>query len=325
MALQPGIDRALSGADLDRNGSGTAQTSSELFVNSASLDQQGFTLLHLIVLGLHSVDLGMVLKHYPVDIDAPDVNGRTPLFWAAWRGDLLNVILLLKYGADIDRADNQLWTPLARASKTGQLDVVQYLLRGNASLTIATSQGFQPIHHASDNKKDGARVVEELLAHGADPNARSTSQGTPLHNAANRGSVATIKILLASGSEINALDDDGDTPIMTSLLCWNEPAFFELTKLGACLDIDRRNGHSVVHVAVWGASAGVWELLTNQAEMGGLQNIDLNVLHNGHDLDSCFSGCRALWYPGFREVMKEASVFRRMVMAFSNGQGLGAT
>lgn len=91
MAVQPGIDRALSGSDLDRNASGTALTSSGLFKTSENLDQQGFTLLHLIVLELQYLDLEVVLKYYPIDIDAPDANGRTPLLWASWRGDVASV------------------------------------------------------------------------------------------------------------------------------------------------------------------------------------------------------------------------------------------
>jgi ankyrin repeat protein len=315
MAMQPGIDRALSGSELDRNASGTGQRSTEIYVSSQTLDEQCFTLLHLIILELQFLDLAVALKHYPVDIDAPDVNGRTPLLWAAWRGDLLSVTLLLRYGADVNKTDTQSWTPLAKASKAGHLGVVQCLLQAKASLTLATSQGFQSIHNAADNKVDGAEIVKELLARGADPNALSNSHGTPLHNAANRGSVETIECLLAAGSSIDALDDDGDTPLMTSLLCWNEVAFKYLAKAGARLDIARKTGHSAIHVAVWGASIEVWDLLTSFAEAGDLRGVDIHVPHKGHDLRICFGECRTIWYPGVRDIGKETASFERMIRA----------
>ncbi|KAJ4368223.1 hypothetical protein N0V83_006579 [Neocucurbitaria cava] len=316
MAVQPGIDRALSGSDLDRNASGTALTSSGLFKTSENLDQQGFTLLHLIVLELQYLDLEMVLKYYPIDIDAPDANGRTPLLWAAWRGDVASVSLLLKYGAGVDKIDDQLWTPLAKACKAGHIGAAQCLLEADASVTIATLQGFQPIHHASDNKPSGARIVQELLSRGADPNAYSKAYGTPLHNAANRGSVDSIRCLLANGSDINAVDGDGDTPSMVALCCWNEPAFFHLVKSGSRLDIARTSGHNVVHFAVWFASVNVWDLLMSYADIGKLHNLDLRVLHNGHDISACFEQCRALRFPGKRDLDKEAPMFRRMMQAF---------
>jgi ankyrin repeat protein len=322
MAMQPGIDRALSGSELDRNASGTGQASSELFLDSESLEQQCFTLLHLIVLELQPLDLGTVLQHYPTDIDAPDVNGRTALLWAAWKGDCLSVSLLVRYSADVDKADNQSWTPLARAAKAGHLGVVQYLLDAKACLTIATSQGFQPIHHASENKDNGAAVVKELLLRGADPHAQSNTHGTPLHSAANRGSPATIERLLAHGSNIDALDVDGDTPVMTTLLCWNEAAFVCLVRAGARLDIARKNGHTAVHVAVWGSHARVWSLLIDEVKSGKLNNVDISVEHNGHQISVCFHKCRNLWFTGVRDLDTESILFRRMVEAFSPGSNV---
>ncbi|RAR08289.1 b-cell lymphoma 3-encoded protein [Stemphylium lycopersici] len=316
MAMQPHIDRVLSGSDLDRNASGAGQASSEILLSSESLEQQCFTQLHLIVLELQFLDLVQVLKTYANDIDAPDVNGRTALFWAAWRGDCMSVSILLKYGADVNKTDNQAWTPLAKACRAGHLGVVQCLLDAKASLTMATSQGFQPIHLATDNKLDGESIVKELLRRGADPNARSSSHCTPLHNAANRGSVETIQCLLANGSDINALDSDGDTPIMTSLLCWNEATFKHLATSGARLDVARRNGHTAVHIATWGASTEIWELLTSYAEVGKLRAVDLSVQHAGHDIEACFGKCRSRWYPGTRNVSRENLIFQRMIAAF---------
>ena len=315
-AIQPGIDRVLSGSYLDRNAGGTAQVSNEIFVTTENLDQQNFTILHLIILQLRCLDLEMMLKYYLPDLDAPDANGRTPLLWAAWRGDLASVTLLLKYGADCEKTDNQEWTPLARACKAGHLDVVQCLLRSKASPTASTSQGFQPIYWASESKSNGARIVQELLDCGADPNAYSKVYGTPLHNAANRGSVDTIQCLLTHGSDINAIDSDGDTPVMIALACWNEPAFFHLISAGARLDIVRNSGHGILHFATWFASIEVWHLVIRYADIGKLPKTNAETLHNGHNIHTCFEECRPLRYPKAREAEKERAAFLQLLNAF---------
>ncbi|KAH7398328.1 ankyrin repeat-containing domain protein [Pyrenochaeta sp. MPI-SDFR-AT-0127] len=319
IAIQPGIDRVLSGSELDRNANGAAQVSSELYTSSDNLDHQGFQLLHLIVLGFKAMDLEAIVEYGDVDIDTTDANGRTPLLWAAWRGDIVKVGLLLKYGANVNKADHQQWTPLAKACKAGHLGVVLCLLEAKANLALPTSQGFQPIHHASANKTYGAVVVKELLTRGVDVNAYSDRHETALHNAANRGSVETIQCLLDHGANIDAADGDGDTPAIVSLLCWNQSAFLYLANSGARLDIVRKSGHSVVHIAVWCASTEVWEYLTACAEAGNLTNIDIRVRHNGHSVSTCFHKCRDLWYAGVRDVDVELVIFQRMIYAFGPG------
>jgi ankyrin repeat protein len=54
--------------------------------------------------------------------------------------------------------------------------------------------------------------VRELLAHGADVQARQEGGFTPLHNAAFEGEEEMIRLLLAHGSDRAARSDAGKTP-----------------------------------------------------------------------------------------------------------------
>lgn len=72
----------------------------------------------------------------------------------------------------------------------------------------------------------------------------------------------------------------------------------------------------MVHFTVWFASVDVWDLLVGYADIGRLHNLGLGVLHNGHDVSVCFEQCRALQFPGKREIDKEAPMFQRMMQAF---------
>ncbi|KAF1972190.1 ankyrin, partial [Bimuria novae-zelandiae CBS 107.79] len=152
------------------------------------------------------------------NLNSPDANGRTPLLWAAWRGDATSVNLLLKYGANIDKADLEGFTPLARASQGGHLSAVQILLQGKALIDNKTSWGHEPIHLATENKVHGHEIICELLEWGANPNAFSIGSGTPLHHAvANNSPIQTLKLLVDHGTDVDTIGENGDTAVMAAL------------------------------------------------------------------------------------------------------------
>ncbi|KAJ4352429.1 uncharacterized protein N0V89_007777 [Didymosphaeria variabile] len=274
--------------------------SPDLFTSDDVLAQQNFSDIHLVVLGLLSHDLESLLKTDCTEINLQDVNGRTPLLWAAWRSDIASVLLLLKYGADINKPDHALYTPLARAAQAGDLSTVEILLTAKAESHVRTSWDHQPIHLASENRLNGNGVVKALLEWGADSNAYSKGSGTPLHNAANRGSIHTMRTLIEHGTAIDAIGRNGSTAAMVALYCWNEPAFVHLASAGARLDVVNDSGHNILQLATWTASAKAWDLLIDRAESGSLGYIDVDALHDGHGIEQCYRKCRRLWYRGQR-------------------------
>ena len=62
------------------------------------------------------------------DPDTRDRNGRTPLSYAAERGNALMVDMLLKYDVDLNVECKDGWTPLSEAIEGGSVAVVQLLL-----------------------------------------------------------------------------------------------------------------------------------------------------------------------------------------------------
>lgn len=307
---------------MDRKVSSTAHAASyDLFINTETLNQQEFNFLHLIVLGLRNLSLELVLAQclsHQSDVDAPDVNGRTPLIWAAWRGDVGSVELLLNSRAKINRVDHQGYSAIARAAKAGHLDCVRKLLRAGASIDISDDRGIQPIHHASSNKASGLPIVDDLLAAGAHPNAPSAN-GTPLHFAANRGSTGIVKSLLLAGADVDTQDLDGDSPAMVSLLCWNQSTFSYLMRAGAKLNHVRKTGENIVHLVTWSGSTEIWSEMTKYVNSERMSGVDIGALHNGHGLKHCYEYCRSLWYVGERENKEEEEMkFQRMIEAFKN-------
>lgn len=175
--------------------------------NAISTDG-GWTVEHAAAaFGLYNLALAMHKgdRSFNVNWDVRDAAGRTPLSWAAAKGHLSIVRLLLLKGASISTRDNRHGlSPLHWAALQGHQMTVELLLEagadvddrigGSTSLAIAAARGHQT-------------VVKVLLENGADPNLIDMHYGqVPLHLAAARGNALMVSHLLAHGANPNILD-----------------------------------------------------------------------------------------------------------------------
>ena len=97
-------------------------------------------------------------------------------------------------------------------------EVVGTCLRRNRALAARRGDdGETPLHMAALNSAK-AGVLEALIRHGAEVDARTTRGETPLHWAVGAGrshvyDLAILKVLLDNGADVNARNRDGDTPL----------------------------------------------------------------------------------------------------------------
>lgn len=105
------------------------------------------------------------------------------------------------------------WTPLHLAAFFGQADAAELLLARGADVHARSRNDAAntPLHAALAGRAN-THVIEILLSHLADVNARGGVGVTPLHLAASRGNAEVIQLLLGRGALPIVRMDDGTTP-----------------------------------------------------------------------------------------------------------------
>ncbi|MEQ1897830.1 MAG: ankyrin repeat domain-containing protein [Vicinamibacterales bacterium] len=146
-----------------------------------------------------------------VNVNAPDVDGSTALHWAAHRGEVALVDVLLQAGAKATAVNAYGVTPLALAVESGDPGVVSRLLKAGADANAATTGGETALMTASRLGK--AEAVKVLLEHGAQVNATEATRGqTALMWAAAEGHADVIRLLLQKGADIAATSRGPSSP-----------------------------------------------------------------------------------------------------------------
>lgn len=185
------------------------------------IDSSKFTKTHKIVLGLSLQSLEQELLMNPDDINVQDSMGRTPLAWAAARGDTQVVATLLTYGADPNIQDVQLSGPLSNAAAQGHTACVELLLEAGADPDPVPPKGIKkgsPLSVATRNGNDPV-LLKRLLDFGADANTLTAEDKTPLFHATAKDNASFAMLLLEYGANINAVATTGETPLTTAIKC----------------------------------------------------------------------------------------------------------
>jgi ankyrin repeat protein len=232
-------------------------------------DPEGITPLAMAVTNMH-FNIAAYLIKKGANVDKWDVWGRSPLYEAVdvntiphgGRPDrpsldettgLQVVQMLLEAGANpnlqlkllppyrnigADRGVDQMLTigatPLLRAAKALDAPAVELLLKHGANPNLPNMRGTTPAMAAAglgsvDADTRGVFTTEDtalrsvaslklLLDNGGEINAKDNIRGqTPLHGAAFWGWNPAVELLVARGADLNAKDNQGKTPIDSAL------------------------------------------------------------------------------------------------------------
>jgi ankyrin repeat protein len=149
-----------------------------------------------------NVSAARALIKQRADVNAPDVDGSTPLQWAAHWNDLETVKALLTAGAKPNVSNRYGVTPLHEAATIGSAPVVNALLRAGAQANAVYGEGETSLMLAA--RSGSVESVKLLLEAGAEVNAADKFRGqTALMLAAAENHAPVIKALLAAGAQPN--------------------------------------------------------------------------------------------------------------------------
>lgn len=192
-----------------------------------------------------------------------DVNSRTDqesrhtLLMVAALYDQEDVLrLLTKRKASINLKDNSGSTALTLASRRSYQYSVSILLENGANPNEPGYEGRTALHEACfwyEGYKS-RQIIENLLASGANPNARDNQFGsTPLMQASGMfhcDEPAVVDLLIKSGADINATDNYGYTPLLYAARRNNYFTMKYLLDKGANISATTKEGETVLMVLV---------------------------------------------------------------------------
>lgn len=170
--------------------------------------------------------------------------------------DLERAAFLIGLGADPNFFDECFWTPLMLAAQFGNPGMVDLLIKNGADPLPKNFRGWDALMIALYNYSDGRfqKIVDSLIAHGADVDSRNGAGDTPLILAASRGLPDAIASLLAAGADHSAVSDACVTALSAAVGARDFRSADLVIKKGA--DVDQRPGPDGRTMLMDAASAG---------------------------------------------------------------------
>lgn len=193
------------------------------------IEEQNFGKLHKIIVRLLLSSLEKAIADDPDSIDVTDAMGRTPLLWAAARGDHQVVQILLDHNADPNVMDMYLAPPVSYAADRGHTLCVKLLLEAGAVAEPILPPGIQlgsPLNCAARNTKDPT-LLKYLLTYGAQVDSTGVDGNTALTHASRTDNVRFAVLLLDYNADINAANINQQTPLTTAIM-YNSHGVLEL-------------------------------------------------------------------------------------------------
>lgn len=184
---------------------------------------------YLLRMGYHE-NLNMAIKHaiqnnhYKVvkcilqfifEVEFSNVSDFPPIFFAIAKGREDIVCFLLESGVDVNQQFKDL-TPLIFAVFKKKLSIIDLLIKNGAQLDPLAGGSFPLLFYSMEGR--GVAVMRHLLTtYNMDPNVKSKDNLTPLHEAARRGYLANVKLLIENGADVNAIDKNGYPPLFYAI------------------------------------------------------------------------------------------------------------
>jgi uncharacterized protein len=219
------------------------------------------------------------LLQQKADVNAPQGDGATALFWAVHHGDAEITDLLIRAGANVNAANAYGVTPLNLACSGTNPALVERLLAAKANPNSATPSGETVLMTAS--RTGNLPAVQALIARGADVNAKENKRGqTALMWALSENHLDVAKELVSHGADINARTKGGFTVLMFAAQQGDVETGRMLVAAGAKVnDASPHDGTALVVAAASGHEDFAEFLLDKDATPNATDGYGITALH----------------------------------------------
>ncbi|XP_019851378.1 PREDICTED: transient receptor potential cation channel subfamily A member 1 homolog [Amphimedon queenslandica] len=206
------------------------------------------------------IDIASVLlQNDASEIDIADANLLSPIHYAAQFGKVKMIEFLLHKGADIECQDTDSYTPLLTSAAYGQLQAMKALINAKASTDDVDRNGKSLVFITAE--EDQVQILEALVLGVYEKwgselvNTPDAIHNTPLHIAAKKGHINSLKILLkASHLKVDARNEAERTPLHLAAVAGHANVINELLHYAEENDKDilkdeDDDGNTALHLA----------------------------------------------------------------------------
>lgn len=243
------------------------------------------------------------LMGHGADKDAVDADGRTPLHWAAARGNLKCVRLLLnsnvskgyRPSSEDDMGHNPLMLAVVGSDPSNSEDssagclpltMEELIQKTEGGLEGKDKRGKTALHLAVLAGRK--QVAKCLLVAGAAVDARDNDGATPLILASRSRQLGCVQVLLDKFADVNAVDNVGGSSLASAALAGDHALVLLLLEGGADVNLEKDSGEqnsggegrTPLHEAAEGGDCDVIEcLLAHGAEINHASKSGRTALH----------------------------------------------
>ena len=141
----------------------------------------------------------------------------------------------------------QIRLPLVELAAKGKLNELKRRI-DLAQINHKYQCGFTLLHYAT--KENRVEVIEYLVSSGCDINAADDDKQTPLHKSVMFGHTESVKLLIDKGANVNKVDNNGNTPLHVAIINGGDFCTVKALIEKANLAIQNNDDQHVLHVAV---------------------------------------------------------------------------